>query len=79
MALRLTIFVKSSVCGHFSSKWRHFKYTQLHQAYLDDFGGYPESQEEPSESVSQLNPVNACGVVTHQLLWKMLEANYETF
>ena len=60
---------------HFSPKGRHSRCTRLYRAYLDDLGGYPESQEEPAESV-WLDLANAYGSVPHQLLWKTLEAHH---
>ena len=39
---------------HFSPKGRHSRCTRLYRAYLDDFGGYPGSQEEPAESVRRV-------------------------
>ena len=39
---------------HFSPKGRHSRCTRLYRAYLDDLGGYPESQEEPAESVRRV-------------------------
>ena len=40
--------------NNFSPKGRHSRCTQLYRAYLDDLGGYPESQEEPAESVRRV-------------------------
>ena len=43
-----------AVRRHFSPKGSHSRCTRLYRAYLDDLGGYPESQEEPAESVSRM-------------------------
>ena len=43
------------VRGHFSPKGRHSRCTRMYRAYLDDLGGYPESQEEPAESVRRVD------------------------
>ena len=52
MASRLTEFMMSNqYVDIFSQKGRHSRCTRLYRAYLDDLGGYPESQEEPAESV----------------------------
>ena len=42
------------VRGHFIPKGRHSRCTRLYRAYLDDLGSYPESQEEPAESVRRI-------------------------
>ena len=40
--------------GHFSPKERHSRCTRLYRAHLDDLGSYPESQEEPAETVRRV-------------------------
>ena len=60
--------IRLRVRGHISPKGRRFRCSWLHRAYLDDLGGYPESQEELAESVRRI--ANSYGSVPYQFLWR---------